>query len=149
MLRYGFLPSDFHPLMLFLGEAEDLRRFAGLLRGYSREPREFSFETVPFMHAAERTPVLLTTVGAEPGMRAVPTAARSFIWTLEPWRAELFAEMLVDLARPECRSGSVMLETAPGEVAVKVSFGEYTDDFLMKPEATGRLQRPVNAPAGY
>jgi hypothetical protein len=87
------------------------------------------------MHAAEKTPVLLTTAGAKPGMHAVPGAARSFIWTLEPWRAELFAEMLADLVRPECRSGSVMLETVPGEIPVKVSFGEYTDDFLMKKEA--------------
>jgi hypothetical protein len=132
MLRYGFLPSDFHPMILFLGEAEDLRRFVALMHGFSQERRDIAFETVAFMHAAQTTPVLLTTAGAEPGMRAVPAVVPSFIWTLEPWQAQLFAAMLADVSRPECRSGSVILETAPGEIPVKVSFGEYTDDFLME-----------------
>jgi hypothetical protein len=131
MLRYGFLPSDFHPMMLFLGEAEDLRRFAALLRGFSRDKRDIAFETVAFMHAAEATPMLLTTAGGEAGMRAVPGARPAFIWTLEPGQAALFADMLADIARPECRSGSVLLEAAPGEIPVKASFGEYTDDFLL------------------
>ncbi len=132
MLRYGFLPSDFHPMILFLGEAEDVRRFAALMLTFSRGERDIAFETVAFMRAADTTPVLLTTAGAEPGMRAVPGAVSSFIWTFESLQAELFADMLADLARPECRSGSVVLETVPGEIPVKVSFGEYTDDFLME-----------------
>jgi hypothetical protein len=86
MLRYGFLPSDFHPMILFLGEAEDLRRFAALMHGFSQERRDIAFETVAFMHAAQTTRVLLTTAGAEPGMRAVPAVVPSFIWTLEPGR---------------------------------------------------------------
>jgi hypothetical protein len=130
MLRYGFLPSDFHPLMLFLGEAEDLSAFAALLRDFCREQRDVAFETVPFMQAAASTPVRLTTAGVEPGMRPVPGTARSFTWMLAPLQAEVFAEMLTDLVRPECRSGSVILETTPSEIPVKVSFGEYTDDFL-------------------
>ncbi len=37
MLRVGFLPSDFNPMVLVLGEAEDLRLFAGVLRRFARE----------------------------------------------------------------------------------------------------------------
>jgi hypothetical protein len=130
MLRYGFLPSDFHPMMLFLGEAEDLRRFAAVLHDFSRDRRDVALETMAFMHAAEETPVRLTTSGAAPGMRAVRGAARAFVWSLAPAQAALFAEMLNDLARPGARSGSIMLEAVHGEIPVKVSFGEYTDDFL-------------------
>jgi hypothetical protein len=36
MLRVGFLPSDFNPMMLMLGEAEDLRLLAGVLRRFAR-----------------------------------------------------------------------------------------------------------------
>ena len=37
MLRVGFLPSDFNPMMLMLGEAEDLRLLAGVLRRFVHE----------------------------------------------------------------------------------------------------------------
>jgi hypothetical protein len=130
MLRYGFLPSDFHPMVLFLGEAEDLRRFAGLMRDFSRQGRDVEMAALPFLQAADPTPVLLTTSGGKPGMRAVPGAARSFVWTLEPWQAALFCDMVGELTQPGCRSGSVFLEAATDEIRVKVSLGEYTDDFL-------------------
>ena len=32
MLRIGFLPSDFNPMLLMLGEQEDLRALGGVLR---------------------------------------------------------------------------------------------------------------------
>ena len=37
MLRIGFLPSDFNPMVLMLGEADDLRLLAGVLRRFARE----------------------------------------------------------------------------------------------------------------
>jgi hypothetical protein len=130
MLRYGFLPSDYHPMLLFLGEAADLRAFAGLMRDFAQAPRDVRFETTAFMHATDKTRVLLTGSGAQAGMRALDLAARSFVWTLEPWQADMFSGEVADLARPGRRSGSAMLEAALGEVPVKVSLGEYTDDFL-------------------
>jgi hypothetical protein len=130
MLRYGFLPSDFHPLLLLLGEAEDLRAFAGLLRGFAETGRDVRFETTSFMRAHDGTRVLLTRSGSEPGMRPESGAGRSFVWTLESWQAESFAEEVTDLFQPGCRSGSAVLETARGEIPVKISLGEYTDDFL-------------------
>ena len=37
MLRIGFLPSDFNPMLLMLGEAEDFRALAGVLRRFARD----------------------------------------------------------------------------------------------------------------
>ena len=37
MLRIGFLPSDFNPMVLMLGETEDLRLLAGVLRRFAHE----------------------------------------------------------------------------------------------------------------
>lgn len=130
MLRYGYLPSDYHPMLLLLGEAEDLRAFAGLLRNFARAQREVRFETASFMHAEDGTRVLLTTSGPQPGLRADADMFRSFVWTLEPWQAEIFSDEVEDLAQPGRKSGSSILEVARGEIPVKISLGEYTDDFL-------------------
>ena len=37
MLRIGFLPSDFNPMVLVLGEPEDLHRLAATLRRVDRK----------------------------------------------------------------------------------------------------------------
>jgi hypothetical protein len=131
MLRFGFLPSDFHPLLLLLGEADDMRRFARLLRRFAKDSREVRLETCDFCAAAAGTAIVLRTSGALPGMHQVQSTSNAFVWALEPWRAEMFAEMIEQLAEPCRKSGSVMLECGlVSETAVKVSLGEYTDDFL-------------------
>ena len=38
MLRFEYMPSDFHPLFLFLGEGPDLAALAKLLRRFAEEP---------------------------------------------------------------------------------------------------------------
>ena len=40
MLRFDYLPSDFNPLFLFLGERQDLTVLAGLLRSFAKSPRQ-------------------------------------------------------------------------------------------------------------
>jgi hypothetical protein len=138
-LRFGFLPSDFHPMILFLGEAEALRKFAQLLRSLPQSAAEIALERSVFCAPVEETSILLTQSGDEPGMRVVPHRKRSFIWTVEDCRATALAEMVEELAEPGRKSGSAMLECGSiGETPVKVSRGEYTDDFLRGDEYAGR-----------
>ena len=40
MLRFDYLPSDFNPMFLFLGERQDLTALARLLRSFAGSPRE-------------------------------------------------------------------------------------------------------------
>ena len=58
MLRVGFLPSDFNPMVLMLGEAEDLRLLAGVLRRFARERTDVRLNELGFcaapQHAAHR-----------------------------------------------------------------------------------------------
>lgn len=130
-LRLGFLPSDFHPLVLFLGEAEALRSFAQLLRGFAQSAADIALEQAAFCAAYDQTCILLTRSGAASGMRGVPGRRRAFTWAVEPWQAEMFADLVEELAEPGRKSGSAMLECGSiGETPVKVSRGEYTDDFL-------------------
>jgi hypothetical protein len=57
----------------------------------------------------------------------------TFKWQLNAWQAERIAERIDALAKPENKSGSEIIELgSEGEVPVKVSRGEFTDDFLVK-----------------
>jgi hypothetical protein len=128
MMRIGFLPSDFNPMILMLGEAEDCRALGGVLRRFARDGVDVSFAELGFCRVLG-TDVLLT---AAPGPAGVQRCeGHAFIWRVPPDRAAGFAERLDDLAEPGRIAGSEQLDgdTEDG-IAVKVSRGEYTDDFL-------------------
>ena len=52
MLRVGFLPSDFNPMMLMLGDAEDFRLLAGVLRRFAHERTDVRLKELGFCIAA-------------------------------------------------------------------------------------------------
>ncbi len=130
MLRIGFLPSDFNPMLLMLGEPEDLRTLGGVLRQFARDGGTTRLDELAFC-AARGTRVMLTDDAGPPGLHAVPDAADAFVWRLDTKRAVAFAEQVDDLAAASRKAGSELLEcTQEEETPVKVSRGEYTDDFL-------------------
>ncbi len=129
MLRFGFLPSDFNPMVLMLGEARELGALAELLRRFAREPAEIRMEALDFCAAANGTRIALTpAAGAPAGLQRLPGPGNAFLWRLDPTDAARCAGLIDELAHPNCRAGSETLEE--GEVALKVSRGEYTEDFL-------------------
>jgi hypothetical protein len=128
MLRIGFLPSDFHPMVLMLGEAEDLRLFAGTLRRFAREKEDTSVDSLGFV--AARTRLMLT---GSPGPRGIQAAEGGLVWRVDDGAALVFADQVDDLAAPSRPAGSEILTCATAdEIPVKVSRGEYTDDFLTR-----------------
>ena len=131
MLRLGFLPSDFNPMLLVLGEAEDLRRLAGVLRRFARDGADLALEALPGCAAAPGTGVRLTAAKAAQGLHKLAGTDPRFAWALRPAEAEGFAARIEALAATP--AGSEMLEVGPPEasIPVKVSCGEYTDDFLL------------------
>ena len=128
MLRYEFMPSDFHPLFLFLGEAADLAALARLLRRFAENPMPTVVaERIP--GATSRDALVLTPADDAFGMRDL---GGRFGWKLTPWQAERIAERIEILSERDTKSGSEILELgSEGEIAVKVSRGEFTDDFLV------------------
>ena len=128
MLRIGFLPSDFNPMVLMLGEADDLRLLAGVLRRFAREQTDVRLDQFGFC-TAPRTAVTLTASSGLPGIRSL--CDNRFAWCLDADRAIAFADQIDRLAVPARTAGSEILEcTAEEEIPVKVSRGEYTEDFL-------------------
>ena len=121
MLRVGFLPSDFNPMVLMLGEPEDLHRLAATLRQFARAPVETPLE---------RSCVRLTGSSGPLGVHPAGEPGR-FVWRLDAHLAATFADQIDQLAVPSRRAGSEILACTTGEeIPVKVSRGEYTDDFL-------------------
>jgi hypothetical protein len=128
MLRYEYMPSDFHPLLLFLGEAADLAALARLLRRFAENPVPTALaERIP--GATSRDALVLTPADDGFGMRDL---GGRFAWKLTPWQAERIAERIELLSQKDTKSGSEILELgSEDEIPVKVSRGEFTDDFLV------------------
>jgi hypothetical protein len=128
MMRVGFLPSDFNPMLLMLGEAEDCRALGGVLRRFARDGADVAFADLGFCQVAG-TDVLLT---AAPGPAGVQRCeGHAFIWRVPQDLAADFAQRLDDLAEPGRVAGSEQLDCGTEDgIMVKVSRGEFTDDFL-------------------
>lgn len=128
MMRIGFLPSDFNPMILMLGEAEDCRALGGVLRRFARDGVDVSFRSLGFCQIAGAD-MLLTAAPGPAGVQQCPEHA--FLWRVPPEMATGFAERLDDLAEPGRVAGSENLDCGTEDgIMVKVSRGEYTDDFL-------------------
>ncbi|MGH7155747.1 MAG: hypothetical protein ACREF3_17610 [Acetobacteraceae bacterium] len=127
MLRFGYLPSDFNPMVLMLGEAEDLHALAGVLREFARAPTETRLETLGFCAAVNDIRIALNTA-LPSGLHRLSGPGHVFAWNLDPAHARHCAELIDALTQADRPAGSEILED--GEIALKVSRGEYTDDFL-------------------
>jgi hypothetical protein len=128
MMRIGFLPSDFNPMILMLGEAEDCRALGGVFRRFARDGADVAFGDLGFCQIVGAD-VLLTAAHGPAGVQQ--RDGHAFIWRIPSEMAAGFAERLDDLADPGRIAGSEDLNCGIEDgIAVKVSRGEYTEDFL-------------------
>jgi hypothetical protein len=132
MLRFDHLPSDFNPMFLFLGERQDLAALADLLRSFATTPRQLDLGE-QLSSATSRTTLRLVPAAGEAGEFGMHRDREGFRWVLNSWQAEKIAER-IDLLTPVHRkSGSDIIELGvEGEIPVKISLGEFTDDFLVQ-----------------
>src|SRR5262249_61120381 len=59
MLRFSYLPSDFHPMLLLLGEAEDLMKLATFLRLTVASGEAKQLETASFAAPSDTRVVII------------------------------------------------------------------------------------------
>ena len=134
MLRYSYLPSDFNPMVLMLGDAEDLRRLGAALRFFAAEPGDKPFDDLDFAQSDAGTRIVIRPAAKQAGMRQ-PAEDAPLEWLLSPDQARAFADQLDSLAAPDCQSGSEMLGPDAVNVRegipVKVSRGEFHERFLV------------------
>jgi hypothetical protein len=128
VLRFEHMPSDFHPLFLFIGEAVDLAALAGVLRSFAQNPHELDVGTV-IPGTRYRVPLTIAPADDVFGMRHL---GDRFCWKLNGWQADRIADRIDLLTPADTKSGSDIFEVgSEGEIPVKVSRGEFTDDFLV------------------
>ncbi len=128
MMRIGFLPSDFNPMILMLGEAEDCRDLGGVLRRFARDAQDVAFGDLGFCQVTGAG-VLLTAASGVAGVQRCED--HPIIWRVPAEAAAKFADQLDDLADPDRLAGSEELACGTQDgIVVKVSRGEYTHDFL-------------------
>ena len=84
MMRIGFLPSDFNPMLLMLGDAEDFRALGGVMRGFARRPADTRIDTMGFC-ATSNTAVLLT---ASEGPEGIHLQNDGLLWRVAPARSQ-------------------------------------------------------------
>ncbi|TKW78586.1 MAG: hypothetical protein DI543_09660 [Bradyrhizobium icense] len=131
MLRFDHLPSDFNPLFLFLGEKQDLTALAKLLRSFATSPRPLDVKE-QLSGAKSRTTLRLVPAEGDAGDFGMRTGQGGFRWVLNSWQAEKIAERIEALTPAQQKSGSDIIELGvDGEIPVKISLGEFTDDFLV------------------
>ena len=121
-----------------LGEAEDCHALGGVLRCFARDARDVAFGSLTFCHVVGDD-LLLTAAPGPAGVSRREDAG--FVWRVPPDKAAWFADRLDDLGQPGRFAGSEELECGIEDgISVKVSRGEYTEDFL-----TGGQARPASA----
>ncbi len=106
MLRLAYMPSDFHPCVLALGDRDDCLRLAAILRTYALADADVVLHEAVGVSAHE-TSIVLTRNGDVEGCWAVGPSPADLRWTLSSERAKAFADAVADLADP--RSGQAQL----------------------------------------
>ncbi|MCK1642065.1 hypothetical protein IVA95_32080 [Bradyrhizobium sp. 157] len=133
MLRFDYLPSDFHPLFLFLGEREDLTALAGLLRTFAEGRMRLNVGEQLLAARSKAKLIVVPEEGSTGNYGLKPDGAGSFRWGLNAWQAEEIARRIELLAAANNKSGSEIIELGTeDEIPVKISLGEFTDDFLVR-----------------
>ena len=132
MLRFDYMHSDFHPVFLFLGESRDLADLSAALRDFAASPRPVDLgEVLPGSLA--RAALMLVPEDGKGGDYGLRREGDRFRWGLNAWQAEQIAGRIDLLVLAENKSGSDIFELGiPGEIPVKVSRGEFEDDFLVR-----------------
>ena len=132
MLRFDYLPSDFNPMFLFLGEPQDLTALATLLRSFAGYPRELDVGE-QISSVKSHATLLLVPAEGEADDFGMKQDNAIFRWGLNAWQAEKIAERIELLTPAHHKSGSDIIELGvEGEIPVKISLGEFTDDFLVQ-----------------
>lgn len=132
MLRFDNMPSDFNPIFLFLGYREDLLALAKVLRSFESSPAAVDLRKAIPGAGGRSQLTLIPGEGMDAPYGLRPTEEENhFTWMLNPWQAGQVALRIEALTPEDLKSGNDIIELGlEGEIPVKVSRGEFTDNFL-------------------
>ncbi|MCC6008965.1 MAG: hypothetical protein JJU40_15025 [Rhodobacteraceae bacterium] len=134
MLSLVYMPSDYHPVLLALGEHGDLARLSDCLAAFAGNPAELDL-TAELTGRAGGACVILRPVSEDAGLAQEAPGADRLIWALTPHTAMAFADEVARLVADPALAGSTVLEIGVlDEIKVKVSHGEWEDPAIRAPK---------------
>lgn len=133
MLRMSFMPSDFHPILLVLGQADELMALADALEKFSEQGGRLVLNDEG-VHSTDTRVELQETepnAGEKLGLWPASPGSMELAWRLPMAYARIFSHEVANLANSGEPAGSTTLECdILGEVRVKVSIGEWEENYL-------------------
>lgn len=133
MLRMSYMPSDFHPILLVLGQAEDLMVLANALEKFSEQGGQMVLND----EGVQSTDTRVELLEQEPdgakklGLWPKSSGSMELAWRLPVGYARIFSDEVANLSASGEPAGSTTLECdILGEVRVKVSIGEWEETYL-------------------
>jgi|TARA_R110002072_G_scaffold301937_1_gene482970 hypothetical protein len=129
----SYMPSDFHPILLVLGQTEDLMVLADALEKFSEQGGQLVLNdegvqsTDTRVELCEREP----DGGEKLGLWPKNSGSMELAWRLPVGYARIFSDEVANLSASGEPAGSTTLECdVLGEVRVKVSIGEWEETYL-------------------
>lgn len=131
MLRCHYLPSDFHPLLLIVGERGDMTRLAEVLSDFAEKGTPVAINALPGVSYSS-CPMMLKQ-GEQSDRAGMIQLLDGLQWNIDSPMALAYASEMMDMLTQGQHSGSCFLEIGYiDEIRVKVSFGEFDDDWLLE-----------------
>jgi len=126
-----FMPSDFHPILLVLGDKGELAIFADLLARFSQTGVPISLETQG-VKSTDTSVRLIEQNDHKPGLWQRKAGSAELVWHLPRDVAAQFSREVAKLAMGKSLAGSATLECEVlNEIRITVSLGEFEDEFLI------------------
>lgn len=133
MLRMSFMPSDFHPILLVLGQAKELLVLADALEKFAEQGDRLVLNDEGIFSTDTRVELqeIDTDAGEKLGLWQASPGSLELIWRIPKTYARIFSNEIANLANSGDRAGSATLECdVLGEIRVKVSIGEWEENYL-------------------
>lgn len=133
MLRFHYMPSDFHPLLLIVGERSDISQLQEFFYELSLNPHDVSIDELPFVSSTTfKVTVKFIDDKTSKGLILHRIPEKHLDWEIDKETATVFAEELRESIESDNKSGSCFLEIGyVGEIRAKVMFGEFDDSYLL------------------
>jgi hypothetical protein len=133
MLRFHYMPSDFHPLLLIVGERSDVSQLQDFFAELASNPRDVDVDELSCATSVtHHVTIKFVDTPRGRGLALHGNNQRRLDWEIDSETAVVFAEELTDCLESGTKSGSCFLEIGyVGETRAKVMFGEFDDSYLL------------------
>lgn len=133
MLRMSYMPSDFHPVLLVLGQKPELMTLANAFEAFSEQGGTLNLNDAGVFSTDTRVRLEEWTEGStgKVGLWPRSKGQSDLVWRLPRRYAWIFGNEVANLSSSADVAGNAMLECDMlGEIRAQVSIGEWEEGYL-------------------